>query len=114
MSERKGIARLVGKRQSKEVDFLDEKVTITKMLLSEVKAVQAKAKRPEGEAADEESGLDVLKLLIRTAVEGGDQLTDEDFEQFPMDELSALSNEIMRFAGVAVEQGKQDSQTKTS
>lgn len=40
------------------------------------------------------------------AVDGGDELSDDDFKEFPMDELSKLSNEIMKFSGIAGDQGK--------
>jgi hypothetical protein len=39
-------------------------------------------------------------------VEGGEDLTDEDFETFPMDELSKLSTEVMKFSGIGQDAGK--------
>jgi hypothetical protein len=39
-------------------------------------------------------------------VEGGDDLDDTDFDNFPMEELSKLSNEIMKYSGLGQEAGK--------
>ena len=47
------------------------------------------------------AGFDLLKKVIRLSVEGASDLSDQDFDTFPMDELSKLSNEIMRFSGIA-------------
>jgi hypothetical protein len=48
----------------------------------------------------------VLKLVISAGVEGGAELTDEDFQGFSMDELSKLSAEVMKFSGIGSESGK--------
>jgi len=98
-----GIKALVGKKVTKAVKFMGTEIKISKLSVSEVFDIQDKAK----ELKDNESlGLDVLKTVIRSAVEGGQDLTDQDFETFPMDELSILSNEIMKFSGLSSEAGK--------
>ncbi len=102
---RTGIAGLVGKRMSKNVKFCDTDVKISKLSVAEVKEIQEKAKVLE---TDDEAGFDILRTVIRSAVEGGDALTDADFEAFPMDELSKLSNAIMVYSGIGANQGKSD------
>jgi len=39
-------------------------------------------------------------------VQGAEDLEEDDFEQFPMDELSVLAKEIMTFSGMDSAAGK--------
>jgi hypothetical protein len=103
MSEAKGIKALVGQRMTKTVKFLSGDVKISKLTVSEVLEIQNKARDAE---KDENSGLELLKTVIRMGVEGGDDLDDTDFDNFPMEELSKLSNEIMKYSGLGQEAGK--------
>lgn len=105
MAEQKGIRSLVGRKMTKSVKFLNEEIKISKLSVSEVLEIQEKAKASETE---ETSGFDLLKRVVRMSAEGANELTDEDFDTFPMDELSKLSNEIMKFSGIgsAEQQGK--------
>jgi hypothetical protein len=97
------IKSLVGKSVSKNVKFMGVEVTISKLSVAQVMEIQDKAK----EGADQDnSALAVLQLIVSQAVDGASELTTEDFMSFPMDELSKLSNEIMKFSGVTGEQGK--------
>jgi len=98
-----GIRGLVGKKMTKAVKFMGEDVKISKLSVAEVMSIQEHAKDVEN---DEAAGLALLQTVIRSAVEGADELADEDFLTFPMDELSKLSNEIMKFSGIGNEQGK--------
>ncbi len=98
-----GIKSFVGRKMTKNVKFMGDDVKISKLNVSEVMAIQEKAKSLEN---DESAGFDVLKTVVMAAVEGGVELTDADFESFPMDELSKLSTEIMKFSGIGGEQGK--------
>lgn len=102
MAEVKGIKSLVGRRMTKNVKFLDDTIGISKLSVDDVVAVQVLAKEVE-QSKDEAAGIEILKLVIRKAAEGGDELTDEDFNSFPMDELSRLANDIMKFSGMAAD-----------
>lgn len=101
-----GFAALIGKRMQKKFKFCGEDVTISKLSVSEVKKIQELAKDMENKTDDDDSGFDVLKLIIKSAVEGAADISDTDFEQFPMDELSKLSSEIMKYSGIGQDQGK--------
>lgn len=96
------IKDLVGQRMKKKVKFMNADVTIQKLTIAEVMEIQEKAK---GADEDEKRSFEVLRKVVRSAVEGAEDLSDEDFDTFPMDELSKLSNEIMRFSGLG-EAGK--------
>ena len=101
MSE--GIKGLVGRKMTKSVKFMGEDVKIAKLSVAEVLTIQERAKTLEQNATE---GFDVLKVVIRSSVEGASDLSDEDFNNFPLDELSKLSNEIMKFSGIGQESGK--------
>jgi hypothetical protein len=103
MAEIAGIKGLVGRKMSKTVKFMGEDVKISKLSVAEVLDVQEKAKRIEGNDAE---SFNVLKTVIRSSVEGAKDLADEDFDGFALDELSKLSQEIMKFSGISQEQGK--------
>ena len=98
-----GIKALVGKKMSKNVKFMGEDVKINKLSVEEVLDIQERAKAIDGESQD---GLMVLRTVVRAAVEDANELTDEEFATFPMDELAKLSQEIMKFSGLGAEQGK--------
>lgn len=98
-----GIKGLVGRKMTKDVKFMGESVKISKLSVSEVMDIQARAKNLE---TDDAAGFEVLKTVIVAAVEGGKDLTDDDFQAFPMDELSKLSAEIMKFSGIGNDTGK--------
>jgi hypothetical protein len=95
MSSMKG---LVGRKVSKTVDFMGEKIKINKLMVSEVLDVQAKAADSE---KLETNGLDLIKMVIKmSATEDAADLTDEDFANMPIDDLTKLSDEIMRYSGL--------------
>lgn len=101
MSE--GIKALVGRKMSKDVKFMGENVKISKLSVAEVLEIQERAKNLD---SNDQEGFNVLKTVIRASVEGGKELSDEDFDNFPLDELSKLSGEIMKFSGIGQDQGK--------
>jgi len=102
MSE--GIKGLVGKKITKSVKFLGEDVKISKLSVAEVMEIQSKAKSIE--ASDDTGGFEILKTVIRLAVDGAKELSDTDFNDFPMEELQKLSTEVMKFSGINADQGK--------
>jgi hypothetical protein len=104
----KGILALRGKRVTKTVKFLNEDVQVRKLTVSEVKEIQELAKTVEGQ--EDNDGLDILQKVISLSVVGGEELTADDFAAWPMDELSTLSNTIMKYSGFgeAAPQGKSE------
>lgn len=92
-----GLKAMVGRRMTQKVKFMDSDVMISKLSVSEVMDIQEKAKEL-GESED--AGIMLLMQVIGNSVEGGRDLTEEDFRTFPMDELTKLSNAIMKFSGI--------------
>jgi hypothetical protein len=105
VTEVTGFKALVGKRMQKKVKFLDVDVTIYKLNVQQVMEIQELVKAVNEE--DDDANFNVLQYIITKSVDGAEDLTEEDFKTFPMDELSKLSNEIMKFSGMgAQEKGK--------
>ena len=99
LSPRSVMKNLVGKRITKTELFMGEEVTISKLTVdqvTQVRDVYTKVSETEGD----DQGFEVLRLIIRASVEGAQELTDEDFNQFPISELSSLSKAIMTFSGL--------------
>jgi len=95
---------LVGKAVTEKVDFMGDKVEVKKLTVGEVMGLQ---KTIEAAAKSKKDGAQ-LKLLcdiIKIAVIGADELTDEDFETFPVEELTGLSEHIMRLSGLGGSEG---------
>lgn len=98
-----GIKSFVGRKMTKQVKFMNEEIKISKLSVAQVMEIQELAKKIDNNEAE---GFNVLKIVIRAGTENGDALTDDDFENFPLDELSQLSNNIMKFSGIGQETGK--------
>ena len=98
----KGIKGLVGRKMTQTAKFLGTDVTISKLSVAQVMEIQEAAKNTD----DTEQGLPLLRKVIRMSVENAESLTDEDFNGFPMDELSKLSTAIMKFSGIGNDSGK--------
>jgi hypothetical protein len=90
---------LVGKVITKKVPFMGDEVEVRKMSVSEVMKIQELVKKAN-KSKSEDAQLGLLRDVIRLAVIGADEITDEDFNTFPIGELSDLSNEILAFSGL--------------
>jgi len=91
---------LINKRMTKKVKFMGEDVEISKLTVSEIKEIQALAKENESATEDDGSEFKLVATIIGFAVADAADLSEEDFNGFPVDELSKLSNEIMKFSGL--------------
>jgi len=99
-----GLKRFVDRKMLKSVKFMDENINVFKLSVAQVLAIQESAKVLEKD--ENEEGFTTLKMIIQAGVEGAADLTDEDFQNFPLDELSKLSNEVMKFSGIGQEKEK--------
>ena len=68
-----GMKDLVGKKMTREVNFMGIKITISKLSVSEVLSIQESAKNLE---KDETEGLSLLKLVIKSSVKDAEELRD--------------------------------------
>jgi hypothetical protein len=74
-------------------------VEVRKMSVHEVMKVQDMVKKSSKSKA-EDAQIGLLRDVIRLAVIGAEEISDEDFNTFPIGELSDLSNEILAFSGL--------------
>lgn len=128
MSEVKGLMAFVSRRSEKKVDFMGGKLTITKLTLGEVEKIQemGRAAAEELKKAQTEynekykevpveerpefvfesaNGLSMLTNIIRIGAEGAADMTEDDFRALPLDDISKLAEEIMRYSGMKGEEG---------
>jgi len=90
---------LVGKSITEKVPFMGEEVEVRKMTVGQVMSLQKlveKANKSKGEDAQ----LNLLCDVCRLAVVGADELTNEDFREFPLGELTKLSESVMALSGI--------------
>jgi len=90
---------LVGKVITKKVSFMGDEVEIRKMSVAEVLKVQNLVLKAT-KSKDESSQLSLLRDVIRLAVIGAEEITDEDFNTFPIGELNDLTNNILSYSGL--------------
>jgi hypothetical protein len=90
---------LVGKKITKKVEFMNDEIELRKLSVSEVLHIQNLVKKSNN-SKDKYEELDLLRDVTRLAVVGAEELTNEEFDTFPLGELTTLSSEIMTFAGL--------------
>lgn len=91
---------LLGKVKTISVPFMgDETVEVAKLSVAQVKDFQKElelAKADEGE----DSGIRIQRAILRMAVVGAKDLTDDELDSFPLADLTALVQRILELAGV--------------
>jgi len=87
---------LVGKQQTKKVAFAGDEVEVRKLSISQVKSIQD-ILNDKKKSKDE---MLVLREVLRLAVIGAEEMTDEDFDTFAPADLAELSEEIMQYCGL--------------
>lgn len=88
---------LVGKVQTKKVPFMGDEVEIRKLPIQDILELQDVITKLSSEGDQ----LGLLRHVLRTAVIGADELTDEDFNTFAPDDLNKLAEHILEFCGLA-------------
>lgn len=86
-------------KSAKKVKFVGEDVDVMKLTVAQVLEIQAAAKDAET-TTDDASSIKMLYLVLRMGVAEFAEATDEEFACLPMDELSKLSAEILKFSGL--------------
>jgi hypothetical protein len=91
---------LVNKVITESTMFMGEEVQVKKMSVAEVFKVQKLADK-HGKAKNKEEGqMALLRDVLRLSVIGADELTDEEFNSFPVAELTELSDKVMSLSGL--------------
>jgi len=95
---------LVGKVITKKVPFMEDEVEIRKLSVNEVFQVQ-KLVTKSSKSKSEDAQLGLLRDVIRMSVIDAADLTDEDYNTFPIAELSLLTEAVLEFSGIGQDQG---------
>jgi hypothetical protein len=90
---------LVGKPVTKKIDFMDSELEIRKLSVKEVLAIQGLVKK-QNKSKAEDSQLGLLRDILRIAVVGAEEMTDDDFDTFPLGDLSNITEEVMSYSGL--------------
>jgi len=97
---------LVGKTITEKIPFMGEEVEVKKLSVGEVLKIQRLTKE-YNKKKGEDASLSLLRDVIKMSVIGASELTDADFNTFPLEELNKVSNAILKFSGVN-EQGQSE------
>jgi len=95
---------LVGKTLTEKVAFMGDEVEVKKLTVGQILAMQAMINK-SGKSNASDAQIKLLRDIIKLSVIGSEDLTDEEFESFPMSELNILSEEIMRVSGLGGSEG---------
>ena len=93
---------LLNKRMTTMTPFLDTKLEIRKLSVGEVTGIQDKIAEDNSERND----LDLPIEIIQLATTGAEDITREEFDEFPLDEVIKLSSAIMKYSGIDPAAGK--------
>lgn len=102
--------RFASINMSMDFKFCNETIKIRKLTVSQVSAIQTTAREIElaksdtsadGLARSEKLSMDLLELMIRSGVDEFKDFTSEEFGELPIDELTKLSNQILKYSGLA-------------
>jgi hypothetical protein len=90
---------LVGKAITEKVPFMGDEVEVKKMTVGEILELQ-KVIAKVGDSDDASKQIGLLRDIIKVAVLGADELSDADFDTFPIEELNKLSTKVMELSGL--------------
>jgi len=95
---------LVGKTITEKVPFMGDEVEVRKLTVGQVMSLQ-KVIDKAANSKDEQAQLKLLCDIMKIAVVGAEELTDDDFNTFPVSELTGLSESIMTLSGLGGSEG---------
>ena len=95
---------LIGKVRTQEVDFMDDKLEVKLLSISDIEDMQKEISSKD----DDMASLQTLSKICKHTVVGAEEMTDEEFKQFPLIEVTKLVEEIMKVNGLFAtdDQGK--------
>lgn len=78
---------------------MGDEVEVKKLTVGEILELQTVIAEV-GDSEDAKKQIGLLRDIIKVAVLGADELSDEDFDTFPIEELNKLSNKVMELSGL--------------
>jgi hypothetical protein len=100
------IRRILGKRVSKEVDFMGEKLSIHKLSVNQILEIQTLVKDNEVKSKtdvglSERDSFKTVQRVLSLGCPEFAELNDEEFDSLPLDDLNKLSEAILEFSGMS-------------
>jgi len=87
---------------TKKIPFMEQEVEIKQLTVKGVKELQLTLDKHK----DDLSGLKTLSAIFKATVIGAEEMKDKDFENFPIQALTSLSNEILIYNGLGAKDDK--------
>jgi len=100
---------LIGQKSpTKKLAFLGKKdaVEVKKLTGLEVKEFQNYVNTEAKSLSESEQGLSIQRKIIRMGVVDAEDLSDEEIDGFPLDEVSRLAREVLVYSGISADEDK--------
>lgn len=78
---------------------MDDEVEVRKLTVKEVLEVQKEINKLN-KSKDETAQIAIIRELLKKTVKGAADMTDEEFDSFPLSELSDLVEKAVGFSGM--------------
>lgn len=95
---------------TKKVEFLNQEVEIRQLTVKGVRDLQNAMESHK----DDVTGLKTLSAIFKSTVVGAEDMKDKDFENFPIQALTQLSNDILAYNGLGAKDDNGGKLGKTS
>ena len=95
---------------TKKVEFLNQEVEIRQLTVKGVKDLQHAMDNHK----EDVSGIKTLSAIFKATVVGAEDMKDKDFENFPIQALTQLSNDILAYNGLGAKDDNGGKLGKTS
>jgi len=93
------MSRFANLKSIKKHKFVTLEIEISKLSTADVVEIQEQSREIENNGNDDDN-LKLMMTVIRKGVTEMREMTDEELLALPMDDLSLLSAEIMKFSGL--------------
>ena len=93
------MSRFANLRATKKYKFISIEIELTKLSVADVLSIQEMSQAAEA-SNDEKESIKLMLEVIRKGVPEMSSMTDDEMLEQSMDDLSALSAEIMAFSGL--------------
>jgi len=91
--------KFVNKEITESVPFMGEEVDVRQLSISSVFKIQDLVKKADKSKA-ESAQINLMKDVLRMAVVGAEDMTNEDFDSLPLGELTMLSTKVLSISGL--------------
>jgi hypothetical protein len=93
---------------TKKLAFLGKKdaVEVKKLTGLEVKEFQTYVNTEAKSLPEAEQGLAIQRKIIRMGVKDAEDLSDDEIDGFPLDEVSKLAKEVLVYSGISADDTK--------